>query len=171
MLWTLAGCGGGGGGGPTDPGGGGPPVQFTATGGGASNSIVLRSGTGTTGSTLELEVVVAEVTGLFGVAFDLDYPATLLRYENAAEGPFLREGGVSTSFQAVSAQPGTVVVGLTRLGSGSGRDGSGVLLTLRFSAIGNGSGSIVLDDRRAIDARGIDLPGLSWGSGTIRTNL
>src|SRR4029079_8984129 len=90
LLPSLAvACGGGGGGSPTEP----PPtptpmasvtptptptptpgtgITFTAASTGPG--IVLAQGAGTSSSSLTVDVRAEQVTGLYGVAFDLDYP-------------------------------------------------------------------------------------------------
>lgn len=167
LVLTLAGCGGGGGGGggsPVDP----PPIQpgitFTGQGGSASNSIVLGSGPGTGGNTLALEVRAQNVDDLYGVAFDLRFPAAVLQYVRATPGPLL-EGG---SVQAAVSASGNLVVGASRLGEVPGVDGSGVLLTLEFNAIAAGEGALSFARNSAFDSDGRPITGITWSAGSVR---
>jgi hypothetical protein len=168
-LALAAACGGGGGGGgPTEP----PPpppqpgITFTPSGS-ATTGISLARGAGTTADVLELELRADGVQDLYGIAFDLNFPAQVLRFESIAEGPFLGTGGVATSAQGAEAGAGTVVVGVTRLGAVSGASGSGVIATLRFTALAAGEGALSFEDNAAIDPEGATLD-LTWRAGTVR---
>ena len=140
LLLSLA-CGGGGGGGggsPVEPTPTPPPqasLVFTPQGGGGTG-VSLAAGAASTASTLILEVRANSVTDLYGVAFDLGYPANLVQYVRATQGPLLAGGTLQ-----VAQGTGTLVVGLSNLGPVPGTSGSGVLLTLEFRAVGAGQGS------------------------------
>jgi hypothetical protein len=166
LLLALTACGGGGGGGgPTAPP---PPPQpaivFTATGTSSPNSVTLATGTGSSATTLFLEVRATSVTDLYGVAFDLRYPNTVLQFVRATPGT-LMEGG---SVQAVAAGEGNLVVGATRLGEVPGITGSGVLMTLEFTALVAGDGTFSFARNSALDPDARTLPGVTWAAGTVR---
>lgn len=165
LLLLTAACGGGGGGSPTEPTPPPPPppgISFTAAGGGA-NSISLGSGAATNQTTLFLEVRATTVTDLYGVAFDLRYPNTVLQFVRVTDGGFLGGGTV----QAAEATPGTVVIGASKLGAVAGATGSGVLLTLEFTATAAGSGTFSFADNTALNATGFPVPSLTWAAGTV----
>jgi hypothetical protein len=173
LPFVAASCGGGGGGGgPTTP----PPptkttITFTPATGGVPG-ISLAAGTSADTSTLVLEVHDNGVTGLYGLAFNLTYPNTVLRFTDKSEGTVLNGGGaVSTSFQVAESPPGNLVVGLTRLGGVAGTSTSGVLLTLRFSAVTSGNGSLAFTHTQAVGATGAALSGLSWTAGAVQVAL
>lgn len=172
LLLVLAACngGGGGGGGPTQPTPTPPPSQpslvFTPQGGGGSG-ISLAAGAASTASTLILEVRANSVTDLYGVAFDLAYPANLLQFVRATQGPLLAGG----TLQVASGTAGNLVVGLSNLGPVPGASGSGVLLTLEFRASGAGQGPFSFARNVAVNSAGQSINGLSWGTGTVRVTL
>jgi general secretion pathway protein D len=168
LLALVAACGGGGGNGPTQPPPPPPPgITFTAAGVAPVNSVALGSGAGGTATTLVLEVRATQVTNLYGLSFDLQYPATVLRYDGATEGTLLNANGtVQTSLQVVESPAGTLVVGFTRLGTAGGLNGSGTLLTLRFSARAAGSGPFTFVAPTAVDPNGQALAGLSFVAGS-----
>ncbi len=158
--------GGGGGGGPTAP----TPIptptpSLTFTPASAGPGIVLAQGAATTASSLTVEVRAADVTGLYGAAFDLDYPATLLRFQSFAAGDFLGSGG-TVSAQLVETASGHLVGGVTRLGSLPGVTGNGVLLRLVFSPVASGTGAFAFSRNTAFqpDGTALDLP---WAAGTV----
>ncbi|HEY4564501.1 MAG TPA: hypothetical protein VIJ36_16075, partial [Thermoanaerobaculia bacterium] len=94
----LTACGGGGGGStpsePTPPPPPTPGIVLTPQGTPGANSLYLASGAATTATTLVLELRANQVTDLYGVAFDLTYPATQLQFVRATAGPLLNNGAV-----------------------------------------------------------------------------
>lgn len=166
VLLVLTACGGGGGGGgPTEPTPPPPPppgITFTPGNAGA-NSISLGAGSATNATTLFLEVRANSVTDLYGVAFDLRYPNTVLQYVRAVDGGFLGGGTI----QVAESAPGTLVVGASKLGSVGGSAGSGVLIILEFSSTAAGNGPFTFADNTALNAAGSPLSGLTWAAGTV----
>lgn len=169
-----AACGGGGGGGPTQPPPPPPPtpgITFTASGGAGANSIALASGAGGTTTTMVLEIRANDVQDLYGLSFDLAYPQQQLRYDGPTEGTFLNQSGAQTSLQvAPGSGAGTLVVGLTRLGGVTGVTGSGVLLSLRFTAIGAGSGNFGFSRNSTFKSDGTTV-GSTWSAGSVNVVL
>lgn len=168
---TLAACGGGGGGrgGPTEP----PPPQagltYTPASVSGPNTITLRR-TGTGDNRLVLELFANQVSGVYGVAFDLRYPTNVLVFDSVREESFLSAAGSATTLQIAEAPAGNLVVGITRLGRVSGVGGSGVLLTLEFRVVGNGSGTLSFTSNEVFDSAGNPMPGLTWGAGSVTVN-
>ncbi|HEV7669930.1 MAG TPA: cohesin domain-containing protein [Thermoanaerobaculia bacterium] len=155
-VFALAACGGGGGGGPTNPPPPPPPtpqIVFTPATASPANAIALANGAGTDANNLVLDVRATTVQDLFGVSFDLRVPA-LLRFTGRTQGTFLSAGGVQTAFQITESPPGNLVIGLTRLGDTAGVDGSGLLMTLQFSASTAGTGAFEIANGGAFDRAG-----------------
>lgn len=163
-------CGGGGGG-----GGGGPVAPqpgITLTPASASSpAIVLGSGAATTASTLDLEIRAVSVNDLYGLAFDLTYPASQLRFDSFSEGNFLASPGTPTSLQVARDGDGRLVVGFTRLGAAAGVSGSGTLVVLRFTAIGAGDGAFQFARNRSFGASGTAQTGVNWAGASVRVVL
>jgi len=162
-LAACGGGGGGGGGGPTAPPPPTPGIVFTPQGAATVNSVSLASGTGTTANTLILEVRATQVTDLYGVAFDLAYPSAQLQFTRATAGALLSGGSV----QAVASPPGTLIVGGTHLGNVAGATGSGVLMTLEFSAASAGQGNLTFSRNSAFDSHGTAMTGVGWVAGSV----
>jgi hypothetical protein len=155
-LFLLATACGGGGGGPTNPPPPPPPtpqIVFTPTTANPTNAIALATAAGTDANNLMLDVRAVTVQDLFGVSFDLRVPAPL-QFTGRTQGTFLSAGGVQTAFQVIESPPGNLVVGLTRLGNTAGVDGSGVLMTLQFSAGAAGTGAFEIANGAAFDRAG-----------------
>ena len=170
LLLVLA-CGGGGGGGsPTEPTPTPSPtptptqpsITFTPQSPGPSG-ISLVSAAGSNATTLILEVRATSISDLYGVAFDLSYPATLLQHVRSTQGPMLAGG----TFQG-SVTAGRLVMGLSNLGPVPGTSGSGVLMTFEFRAIGAGEGTFTFSKNQAVDSQGQAIAGLTWSAGTVR---
>lgn len=182
LLPSLAvACGGGGGGGsPTEPLPSPTPtptpsatptptptpgsgITFTAASTGPG--IVLAQGAGTSSSSLTVDVRAAQVTGLYGIAFDLDYPAATVHFQSATMGTFLGSSG-QVSMQVVESATGHLVVGVTRLGTLPGVDGSGIVASLVFTPVANGSGPFTFSRNTAYQSEGSTVT-LQWAGGTV----
>jgi hypothetical protein len=92
------------------------------------------------GARFQVSVAIQNATDVGHVPFHLTFDPAVLRFDRGDEGTFLRSDGGSTAFFArPTTTPGTVVVGLSRLGRSAGVSGSGLLCTLHFEAIGSGA--------------------------------
>lgn len=170
LLLVLAACGGGGGGGsgPTAPP---PPAKgFVFTPGAGTTGVTLAQGAATTTTTLFVEVRATSVTDLYGLAFNLQYPSSVLHYVGATAGSFLT-GANLQAMEGTGATAGTVIVGLSKLGTSAGASGSGVLLTLEFQATATGTGAFSFSRNTAIDSRAQTLTELSWSAGSVSVTL
>ena len=167
LTLLLTACGGGGGGGtPTAPPPPTPPppgIVLTPQAAPGVNSLYLASGSATTATTLVLELRANQVTDLYGVAYDFTYPAAQLQFVRATAGPLLNNGAV----QAAVSTPGTLIVGGTHLGATPGANGSGVVLTLEFTATAAGSGSFAFARNSALNSTGTAISGLTWIAGSV----
>jgi hypothetical protein len=164
-------CGGGGGGGPTEPPPPPPGVSFTPDGVSGPGTLVLRRSDSTTAERLVLELVATQVSGVYGIAFDLQYPTSVLQLDSVREEPFLSAGGsVQTALQVAESPAGNLVVGHTRLGPAPGVGGSGTMLTLTFRVLAAGTGALRFTGNEVFDAAGVPLGGIQWGAGTVTVN-
>ncbi|HEX2252965.1 MAG TPA: cohesin domain-containing protein [Thermoanaerobaculia bacterium] len=167
ILAVLAACGGGGGNGPTEPPPTPPPAQsltFTPAGSPGSDALVLtRQGAGS--DTLMLALEAREVDNVYGVFFDLAFPAAVLDFQSADAGSFLTAGGADVSLQ-VAEQDGNLVMGISRLGLVGGVSGSGTVLTLTFQVRAAGSGPLDFARNGAIDPNGGSAD-VSWFGGSV----
>jgi hypothetical protein len=175
FAWLATACGGGGGGGPTAPPTPPPPppVSFTAAGTPGALTIHLGKTSGTADNVLRLEIRASEFADLYGLGFDLAYPAALLDYRGGShvEGGFLSADGSRTELFAREVTDGEVIVGVSRLGDVGGVEGSGLVLTLDFTAVTNGSGEFSFSANSAFDSGGDRLDAAVWQAGEVRVNL
>ncbi len=152
-----------------DGGGGSPTAPISPTPRGVSffpapvgdTSIGLRGAV--VGTSLEVEVVAAGVEGLYGLSFELLFPANLLRYEDSGDGAF-------PSLETRETAPGQLLVGATHFGAVAGLNGSGTVAVVRFTAVANGSGSFDFAAQEAFDRFG-DRITLNWAGATVQVDL
>jgi len=166
-VTAACGGGGGGGGGPTPPTTPQPSMTFTGSSVSAP-AVALARGAGSTSTILQLEVRAEDLVNVYGLAFDLTFPGGILRYDGVTEGPFVGTGGAGTSLQVAQTASGRLVIGLTRLGAVGTTSGSGVLMTLQFTATGSGSGGFAFSSNQVFDAQANQVGGVSWGGGTVQ---
>ena len=105
--------------------------------------------------------VVVEISGAVDVGhvpFHVTVDPSVLRFENAHEGTFLRSDGRETAFFAAAANDTSVVIGLSRLRAGDGIDGSGELCVLHFTAVGPGDAGLAFSRAKVRDSRNRILP-------------
>ena len=172
LALLVPACGGGGGGGggtPTLPPQ--PAVVFQPAGAAGPGSVALGAGAATGANRLYLEVRANQVAGLYGLGFDLSFPAAQLRFERATEGAVLNADGAATTLQVAAGGTGRLVVGLTRLGAVGGVAASGTLLTLELVPVASGSGTFAFSSNAAYDARAVALPGVNWQAGSVEVRL
>ena len=177
LFLLVAGCGGGGGGtGPTAPPP--PPPQpttglfFDGDGAPGSGTIHLDAASVTAfGTNFVLRVMANDVTDLYGVSFDLDFPGRRLDFLAGAsgEGTFLSaNGAVETAFEVLRQPAGNLIVGITRLGEVEGVSGTGTLMELAFSiADGAGQGTFRFTDNDAVDSSLDFLDATQWLGASI----
>ena len=94
-------------------------------------------------STLDVVVLVSNLTGIYTVGFDLTYPRDALQYQSYSVGPLMLKGNPSNPPVVIVKPTATgVEIGMSRLGSDPpvGATGSEALISLRFRRIGSGAG-------------------------------
>jgi hypothetical protein len=92
------------------------------------------------GLSFSVNVTIQNVKDLYAWAFELYYPRDMLNGTRVTQGPFLKAGGVFTSFDVVNftdnfnATDGLLNVFCTRTGNVSGVSGTGALATITFKS-------------------------------------
>ncbi len=124
-------------------------------------AIALRGGAN--GSALEIEVYAVGVDDLYGLSFELRFPADLLRYESHGQGVF-------PNMEVTETAAGRLLVGATHLGPVAGLSGGGAVVVVRFAAIANGTGRFDFSGEEAFDSFGGRLS-LNWHGGTVVVEL
>jgi hypothetical protein len=117
------------------------------------------------GSTYTVNISVRDVENLYAWALKLYYPNDILSGTNAAEGSFLKAGGVSTFFDVhnftdnYNATHGLLNVLCSRTSDVPGVSGSGTLATITFKCTStDGPKTLHLADVNLIDPTPAAIP-------------
>ncbi|HEV8199417.1 MAG TPA: hypothetical protein VGS03_05295 [Candidatus Polarisedimenticolia bacterium] len=138
----LAACGGGGGGSDHDA-----PMCTNLT----FDRAMVTPGSGdiymdqasSTCTSLDVVILVSNLTGIYTVGFDLTYPTNALQYQSYAVGPLMLKGNpTNPPVVVVTPTPTGVQVAMSRLGSDPpvSATGSEALVSLHFVRAGSASG-------------------------------
>ena len=96
---------------------------------------MFTTATASVGESLAVDLTVAAVTDLFGVAVTVHFDSTLVGCYSAVSGSFLPGNPDSiVEIAPVDTTAGTVTIGITRLRGSGGVSGDGVLATFHFTA-------------------------------------
>jgi hypothetical protein len=100
-------------------------------------------------STVDVSVLVANLSGIWTVGFDLAYPASKVQYQSFTQGPLLKKGSPTNQplFFVNNSSPGILQVTMTRFPPDASVSavGAEVLITFRFSKAAVGTGMIDFD--------------------------
>ena len=121
-----------------------------------------------------LDVVATDVTDVYAVSLEIEFPNNLMnfRQNRTSEGVFLKGDDKAKTELIIEERPaGNLVIGYSRLGQVEGVDGSGVLFSIEFALISNGSGSFDLVRTALVDPFGEIQDGVSWVGGSISVRL
>lgn len=106
------------------------------------------------GSTVDLSVLIADVSDLYAYQFSLSFDPAVLRATDVAEGAFLGSGGNTFSGHGDIDNAGGSIsfVYNTLVGPAAGVTGSGTLAHIRFDVIGVGTTPLTFSDALFLDA-------------------
>lgn len=96
-------------------------------------------------ASIDVRVVVNNLTDIWTVGFDLTYPGTLVSYTGYTLGPLLQQGGTTSPLLVfVTGSSGALNVSASRSGTDPSVDAVGqqVLMTLHFSRLATGAAMI-----------------------------
>jgi hypothetical protein len=169
LLFVSTGCGGGDGSGGAAAA---PCLAFVGTQSPAAGRVVARQAAGGSCAARAVEIVVTDVSDVFGAQFTLTFDATKVSYAGASSsGSFLTSGGVQVSVQEDGAATGTVTVGISRIGVSTGVNvtGSQVLVRLTFAPVAVGTSSLSISSAILFGSQTPPQPkpGLTWSGGSF----
>lgn len=100
------------------------------------------------GAPVVVSIQVADINDLFSASpIRIKYDPALLKLNDAEPGEmFMREGIRATSTKDIRNEGGEAIVTIARAPGTKGVSGAGAVLTLNFTAIGKGSGTITLPE-------------------------
>jgi hypothetical protein len=117
-------------------------------------SLTASSNPATVGSTVNINVAIADVSDLYAYQFSLLFDPTRFLASSAAEGAFLATGG-NTFFDGgtIDNASGSISYAFnTLLSAVPGVTGSGSLASFSFDVIGSGDGAFSLADVMFLDS-------------------
>jgi hypothetical protein len=86
---------------------------------------------------------VNNASRLSTMTLTVTYNPSVLRVRNVQDGLFMRQGGVTATFQPkIDAVAGRVDIVVTRGGDLAGASGAGLIAALQFDAVGTGNSMI-----------------------------
>ena len=105
------------------------------------------------GEEFALDVTIDGAQNLFSAGLLIAYDPNVIEYVETFEGDFIDRDGAESTTQS-SGSPGTVRIGMSRLGTTEGVSGSGSLVTLVFRAVAEGTTSIEITSTSVRNAAG-----------------
>ena len=133
-------------------------------------TVVARDGISGDCGLLRVDLVVTDVTDLFGANFTVTFPSNLLSFASASETGSVLTNGSAVSVQASTPAAGQLVVGITRLGAtGVNVTGGAQLLRLTFVRTGtSGNGTLgVAGQLLDSDTPPTVIPGITMSGGMV----
>ncbi len=137
-MTALAACGGSGTSGPSYT------ADFTAAGGGGAQSVTLQKNS-VSGATVYVNIVVTEVSNLYGADIKLSYDPAKVKWGGSYQAGTVLEasGTVNYLVGLDGGSEGTVVVGASLQGGATPvNPATGVLVTIPFTVIATGASAI-----------------------------
>ncbi len=131
------------------------PSDCQQPSGSAAVSVSPSSKTVVNGETFTLDVVIAEVSDLYGFQFNVEYNSTILQFQALGHGNFLSRNGQDNVFCVdYNNQTAGLVknIACTRMGKSS-VSGSGVLGTVTFKAIKSGTSDIKISNAQLVSSK------------------
>ena len=128
-----------------------PDAEYTVLTPGPRFSFSTQTTQVEKGDTFTLRLNAEEFTDLAGWQGDIVFDPALLKANAVTEGNFLKQNGGRTFFQKgiIQNKQGKITRIRTARTSRGGASGEGTLLSVRFTALANGKGRIVLRNFRA----------------------
>jgi len=106
-----------------------------------------------------IQIEIENAANVGSVPFYIDYDPTVLGVSGVREGPFMGSDSVPTVFMySVDERRGRIVVGLSRLGSAGGINGSGTLAEITFTGINLGVSPVAFSHESVLDPNAQSIP-------------
>ncbi len=106
-----------------------------------------------------VDVFMEGANNVGSVPFHLRYNPQVLEFVSPAqEGGLLSADGTNTIFLAPDTGGGEIVVGLSRLGGGTGASGTGTLARFQFQALAAGDAGFAFTGASVMDPQAQKMP-------------
>ena len=111
----------------------------------AAGDVYLLS-LGSSCDSVDVSVLVTNLSGIFTVGFEINYPSSVIGYQSFTPGPLLQQGSPTTApyFLVTNPSPGVIMVSgtLFRPDSSVSATGNAIFITFHFVRVSSGSGTI-----------------------------
>jgi hypothetical protein len=147
-------------------------LSFTGAQPPAPGRVAARAGSGGSCAARSVELVVTDVSDVFSGSFTVTFDPARVSFGGAsAAGSLLAAGGTQVNVVQTNAQPGSVTIGIGRIGSSTGVNvtGSQVLVRLTFAPVSAGTSALGLTGGQLFGSQTPPQPksGLTFTGGTF----
>src|SRR5881628_3501601 len=95
---------------------------------------------------VDISVLVTNLSGIFTVGFEINYPSSVIGYQSFTPGPLLQQGSppIAPEFFVTNPSPGVMMVSgtLFRPDSSVSATGNAIFITFHFVRVASGSGTV-----------------------------
>jgi hypothetical protein len=147
-------------------------IAYQASTAPAPGTVVATEGAGSACETVQVELLLTDVTDVQTVDFDVSFDPSMASYEGVSlAGSVLVSDGANVNVLENEA-PGEVSIDLSRFNTGIDFDGTGMLVRLIFSKVAspsNDSGPLSFSATQVFGSEmpPEEKPGIQWHGGTM----
>lgn len=148
-------------------------MSFDGDAGAAGSEVRMQDTAGSTCQVAEIEILVSDVNGLYGAAFDLAYQSPRARFRTVDTSTSVLGRDGAQLFVQTTDTGSRIVVGISRTGTAAAIDvaGTEVLARIVFERASPNAATSDLTFLNAnlLDASGppLPIPGVVWRDGTF----
>jgi hypothetical protein len=101
---------------------------------------------GSSCDSVDISALVTNLSGIFTIGFEVDYPSSVIAYQSFTAGPLLLQGSptIAPLFLVHNDSPGVLMVSGTRFrpDSSVSATGNAIFITFHFARVASGSGAV-----------------------------
>jgi hypothetical protein len=121
-------------------------ISYTGSIGTPGAGDVYLLSLGSSCDSVDISVLVTNLSGIFTVGFEVDYPSSLIGYQSFTPGPLLQQGSppIAPQFFVTNLSPGVIIVSgtLFRPDTSVSATGNAIFITFHFVRLASGSGAV-----------------------------
>lgn len=121
-------------------------ISFTGALGSPTSGDVFLFSSGSSCDAVDISVLVTNLSGIFTVGFEINYPSSVIAYQSFSPGPLLQQGSppIAPQFFVTNPSPGDIVVSgtLFRPDPSVSAVGNAIFITFHFVKLASGSGPL-----------------------------
>ena len=120
-------------------------ISYTGSIGTPAAGDVYLLSLGSSCDSVDISVLVTNLSGIFTVGFEVDYPSSVIGYQSFTAGSLLQQGSPPIAPQFfVNPSPGVIIVSgtLFRPDTSVSATGNAIFITFHFVRVAGGSGAV-----------------------------